>query len=592
VSQSRSKETPKVEAPHVPLGDVHRLRHLRLAMWCVAFAVGAAHVWINRRNMCDIDGISYVEIGEAFLRGDWVHAINGLWSPLYGLLIAAPLRLFQPSPEHEIYIFQLVNTLVYAGTLTALDFLLRQIIEAKGILYQRDTAGETTPLPAWGVIALGYALFAWAAAYWFFLWLVVPDVLLAAFFFFATGIVVRIRTRGASWRRFIALGLVLGVGYLVKTVMFPLALVFLAVAALATDVLRRNARYAAVGALVFALIAAPLSVAISARVGRPTFGEAGRLNYLWNVDGITPWRFWRGEPPGSGTPKHPVRLVSQSPRIYEFATPVGGTYPLWYDPSYWYAGASPHLDIRKQIWRLEQSAWVYADEFLYSFQPLLLGGLLVLCFMGGRAAGRAALSSLLQQWPLWGPSVAGLAFYAAVWVEMRYVAAFLVILWLSLLAAARIPGGAGSQRRNVLAVVSLIAVVLIPTVICTARDLAYEKLNPDNDSAVQWQDAEAMRRLGIGPGDPVGVIGDGFFNGTRWAHLARVRIIAELPDAVQFWNASPGERARVLAVFEKTGAKAVFTPNAPPWSSRAGWHTLGERNRAAFVFPTRSRDGE
>jgi hypothetical protein len=171
-----------------------------------------------------------------------------------------------------------------------------------------------------------------------------------------------------------------------------------------------------------------------------------------------------------------------------------------------------------------------------------------------------------------------------VWVEMRYVAAFLVILWLSLFAAARIPGGAGSQRRNVLAVAALLAVVLIPTVVCTARDLAHEKLNPDNDSAVQWQNAEAMRRLGVGPGDAVGVIGDGFFNATRWAHLARVRVIAELPDSRQFWNASPGERARVLALFEKTGAKAVFTPSAPAWSAGAGWQTLGDRNRAAFVF--------
>jgi hypothetical protein len=534
--------------------------------------------------MCDIDGICYVEIGEAFLRRDWAHAVNAYWSPLYGLFLAAALRLFQTSPENEVYVLQLVNILVYAGTLTALDFLLQQIIEAKGLLRQWNEAGETTSLPAWSIIALGYALFAWAAAYWLFLWLVVPDVLLAGFLFLATGIVLRIRHHGANWRRFVTLGIVLGVGYLTKTVMFPLALVFLAAAALATGDLRRGGRYAAVGALVFALIAAQLAVAISARVGRPTFGEAGRLNYLWYVDGITPWRFWRGEPPGSGTPKHPVRLVSQSPRIYEFATPVGGTYPIWYDPSYWYAGASLRFDVRKQISRLEQSVRFYADEFLYSFQPLLLGGILVLCFMGGRAASRAAASSLLRQWPSLAPPLVGLAFYAAVWVEMRYVAAFLVILWLSLFAAVRVPVGPGWRRRNAVVIAGLVAIALVPTVVRTARDLAHEKLNPDNDSAVQWQNAEAMRRLGIGPGDAVGVIGNGWFNGTRWAHLARVRIIAELPDAGQFWKASPGKRARVLALFEKTGAKAVFTTSAPAWGSRTGWHTLGDRNRAAFVF--------
>jgi hypothetical protein len=584
VTQSRSKETPKVEVPHVPLDDVHRLRRLRLAMWCIAFAIGVAHIWINRRNMCDIDGICYVEIGEAFLRGDWAHAINGYWSPLYGLLLVAPLRLFDSSPEHEIYVLQLVNVVLYAGTLTALDFLLQQIIKAKEGWHQSGREGTTAPLPAWGVIALGYALFAWSAAYWLYLWLISPDVLLAAFFFLAAGIVLRIRNRGASWRRFVALGIVLGVGYLAKTVMFPLALVFLMTAALAKKGPRRNGPYAVAGALAFAVIAAPLALAISVRMGRPSFGENGRLNYLWNVNQTVSGRYWRGDPPGTGTPKHPVRLLSQSPRIYEFATPVGGTYPLWYDPSYWYAGASPRFDVRKQIWRLEQSARFYADEFRYSFQPLLFGGLLVLCLIRGRVAVGATLTAIAQQWPLWGPPLAGLALYAAVWVDTRYIGAFLVVLWLSLFAAVRVPSGAGPRRRNAVVIAALVAVVLVPTVVRTARDLAQEKINPEFDAAVQWQYAEAMRRLGVGPGDAVGVIGDGF-DAARWARLARVRIIAELPrNPGRFWNASLEERATFLALFEKAGAKAVYAVDAPVWCTHAGWHALDDQNHAAFVF--------
>ena len=534
--------------------------------------------------MCDIDGISYVEIGEAFWRGDWARTVNAYWSPLYGLFLAAPLRLFQPSPEHEIYIFQLVNVVVYAGTLIALDFLLRQIIEAKGVLHQRGIEAAAAPLPAWGVIALGYSLFAWAAAYWLYLWLVSPDVLLAAFFFFAAGIVLRIRHRGANWRRFVVLGVVLGMGYLAKTVMFPLAIVFLVTAALTTKSLGRNVRCAVAGALMFAVIVAPFVLAISARVGRPTFGETGRLNYLWNVNQTVSGRYWRGDPAGTGTPKHPVRLLSKSPRIYEFATPVGGTYPLWYDPSYWYGGASSHLDIRKQIWRLEQSAWVYADEFLYSFQPLLFVGLLVLCLIGGRVAMGATLAAAAEQWPLWAPPLAGLSLYAAVWVDTRYVGVFLVVLWLSLLAAVRVHLGRGWPRRNTVVIAALVPVVLVPTLVFTARDLLHQKINPEFDAAVQWKYAEAMRRLGIGPGDAVGVIGDGF-DAARWARLARVRIIAELPrNPGRFWDASAEERARVLGLFEKAGAKAVYAVNAPAWCTAAGWHALDDANRAAFVF--------
>jgi hypothetical protein len=369
--------------------------------------------------------------------------------------------------------------------------------------------------------------------------------------------------------------------------MFPLAVVFLAAVGLATDSLRRNKLYAIVAALVFAVIAAPLAAVISVRVGRPTFSETGRLNYLWHVTAMGAYRFgayryWRGDPAGSGTPKHPMRLLSDRPRLYEFAAPVGGTYPLWYDPAYWYAGATTRFDIKKQIWRLQQSARFYGDQFGHSFQPLLLGGLLVLSLIGGRAASGAALSNIVRRWPLWGPSLAGLAFYAAVWVETRYVAAFVLVLWLCLFAATRIPGGARSQRWNGAAIVTLVAVVLVPTMMRTARDFA-RGVDPEFDAAELWQYARAMRRLGVSPGDAIGVIGDGF-TAARWARLARVRIIAELPDEGQFWNASPGERARLLALFEKTGAKAVFTDSAPAWSAGTGWHTLGGRNWAAFVF--------
>src|SRR5258708_7794815 len=110
--------------------------------------------------------ISYLEIGEACLRGDWSQVINGHWSPLYGLLLAAALRLSHLSPEHEIYVLQLVNVVIYAGMLSALDFLLREIIEAKSSRYPNGTEGVVAQLPASGVIALSYALLARFAVYW------------------------------------------------------------------------------------------------------------------------------------------------------------------------------------------------------------------------------------------------------------------------------------------------------------------------------------------------------------------------------------------------------------------------------------------
>ena len=35
---------------------------------------------------------------------------------------------------------------------------------------------------------------------------------------------------------------------------------------------------------------------------------------------------------------HPVRQILTEPAVFEFAKPIGGTFPPWFDPSYWYAG--------------------------------------------------------------------------------------------------------------------------------------------------------------------------------------------------------------------------------------------------------------
>ncbi len=32
------------------------------------------------------------------------------------------------------------------------------------------------------------------------------------------------------------------------------------------------------------------------------------------------------------------------PELLEFAEPVSGTFPLWYDPAYWYAGVKAKFD--------------------------------------------------------------------------------------------------------------------------------------------------------------------------------------------------------------------------------------------------------
>ena len=53
------------------------------------------------RHYVNPDGLSYIDMGEAYIRGDWDMAINTYWSPLYAWLIGITLFIIKPSPYWE-----------------------------------------------------------------------------------------------------------------------------------------------------------------------------------------------------------------------------------------------------------------------------------------------------------------------------------------------------------------------------------------------------------------------------------------------------------------------------------------------------------
>jgi len=190
---------------------------------------------------------------------------------------------------------------------------------------------------------------------------------------------------------------------------------------------------------VFAGFALPLVLALSAAKGRPTFGDAGRINYAEFVNRATRSEHWQGGPPGTGTPLHPTRKIFSAPDVFEFSSPVAGSYPPWYDPSHWYDGARPHFSVRDQSWALFRASNMYLKIFSKS-------GALWVVLAAVWVAGRKALawgSSISGAWLVVLPSVAALAMYTLVLVEFRYVAPFALMLMLWMLARVRVVGGGG-----------------------------------------------------------------------------------------------------------------------------------------------------
>jgi hypothetical protein len=316
-------------------------------------------------------------------------------------------------------------------------------------------------------------------------------------------------------------------------------------------------------AAVFAGFALPLVLSLSAMKGRPTFGDAGRINYAEFVNRATRSEHWQGGPPGTGTPLHPTRKIFSDPDVYEFSSPVPGSYPPWYDPSYWYDGARPHFSLRAQSWALFRASNMYLKIFSKS-------GALWVVLVAVWVVGRKALA--------WGsfapgaglvilPSVAALAMYSLVLVEFRYVAPFALMLMLWMLARMRIVTGTEPRLlRRFHAVIILAPALAVGWAV--VRDL-YDVIR--NKPYEPWVVAQRLRDIGISPGTDVGYIGTGA--DAYWAHLAGVRIIVEIPDIEQprFVAADAARRQQVLALFSSVGARAVVARNSDAANPADGW---------------------
>lgn len=86
-------------ARHRSASTFEQLRVLRLVstgMRVTAVALGGVHTLAAvRQHSMNADGIVYLDIGDAYLRGDWAVAINPVWSPLYSWVLGLVVRIRQ-----------------------------------------------------------------------------------------------------------------------------------------------------------------------------------------------------------------------------------------------------------------------------------------------------------------------------------------------------------------------------------------------------------------------------------------------------------------------------------------------------------------
>lgn len=572
---------------------------VRMSFWLACFGLGVLQLWLNRNEIMS-DGISYLDMGDAFVRGDWSLALSTIWSPLYGWFLGVMVNILAPSPQWESLVVQLSNLVIFVWSLLCFDFFLRQLwIRMK----HRDHATDGfMPVSETLLIVVGYVLFIWSSLRLIRIHTTSPDLLLSGFVYAAFGLILRIRGGSRRWSTFLMLGVVLGIGYWVKTPMFIFAFVFLMVATALVG--RLGIPRIAVAFGVFLLLTMPLVVLLSGINDRMTIGNSGAYLYSRTVNSIAVPVHWQGGSPKVGTPQNPTRMILDSPAVYEFGSPVGGTYPPWQDPYYWFEGVRPHVDLEGQVRVLRKSIATYAEIF-GSVDPSIYLALLLLAYVGNRRTLLAR--DLLAQGFLFLPVVVALGLYALIVVEPRYTGPFVVVAVLGCCASIKVQVSA-LTRRLMNALAAIIVVVWLwslatqefhggRSAIGAAKSAlaGVAVLSKESMSSTPWKVVQALKALGMNKGDKVGYIGESFR--FHWARLAGVRVVAEIRQTGRigspaswaadttlqqlqassmrhvdkFWHADSLLRSRVMDAFSMAGVKVIVTDSLPPNALSAGW---------------------
>jgi 4-amino-4-deoxy-L-arabinose transferase-like glycosyltransferase len=550
---------------------------LALALW---------QAWVFRHEISP-DGVAYLDLSDAIVNGRPGELVNGYWSPLYPTLLGL-IRLLVSwtplgEPRWEFAILHVANLAGFALAVLAFDWFLRAV----------DSAGER-----WGALTLrspiarlgAWALFGVAMLDMISVKGTVPDLLLAAAIFAALACAVQLHVEPGDRHSAILLGVMLGLGALTKSFLFPLGAVVLATVAVATW--RRSRWSAAIATATFGAVVLPWVIAVSLSLGRFSTGETGSLNYAWYVNGIQPHN--TGVMPKLAAPAEPLPLDGLA-----VLAGARGTNPLWYDPARWNRDVRPRFSLAQQWPKLRLSAQYYA----YVFAPFLV--MLAAVVAGARLTDiRAALA---RSWVVLVPCLAAFAAYSLVYTTSRYVAAFLVAGCVILAAAFPRESPLSGRRFFTGAVAALLLCALIAPfrgrillaagalVVVTAW-LAYRHSRGDvpplgrvvrvfafavivaaalpgllmgiaalrgrpADPHPHWTTARQLLGQGLQPGSRIAFMGNPENSG--WARLARYQIVAVIPtDRVDAFKRLPeAERARIVAAFQRAGAVQLLELN-------------------------------
>ena len=480
-------------------------KKIKIYFFILAFLIGISHTW-STRDVIYPDGISYLDVGDSYFQGDFKSAINanGYWSPLYCLILGFFNYIFKPSIDFDSIFIHLVNFFIYIISLFSFSFFLDQVLKSL-----EENKGYAI-LPKWSLISIGYGLFIWSSMNLICISTVTPDMLVSVFIYLISGLLVQIKRNESNYFSFILLGVFLGANYLCKAVMFPIAFLYIAI----TFFTSKSFSKTIITLISFILACSPYIYFLSKAKGHFTFSETGKLVYSFRMDKT--YECWKENYPGCLGLTHQAKQIFSNPNIYEFANPINGSYPIWYDPTYWYDGLSSKFNLKNQLKVLEKTL-EKCQILFFDLQGFIISCFLILFLLSKKTK---FISNTLF---IAIPTILIIFMYCLIDLQYRYLGAFICTTWIMLFKEIKLENN--SQNLKILDSISFVLISLLLNTSIASKDMLTNGKNASGET--HRKVAKALLEAGISKNDKIAVFGTDY--GIYYARLAKVKIIMELP---------------------------------------------------------------
>ena len=201
----------------------------------------------------------------------------------------------------------------------------------------------------------------------------------------------------------------------------------------------------------------------------------------------------------------------------------------------------------------QRGEWRAALIGLWS--PLTLGGafLTLLCAIVLMNLRHVSIfRGIAEHWFVLVPIGTVRGLYSLLHFEGRYIAAYVVVLWMVLFRSIAIPYSLESKRIFTVALATAALIVAMTLAAQTGQAVLHTAqyfTNSKNEAPffqsgyTNWKVANYLQTAGLHEGKPVGSVGWTF--SAYWARMARLHVIAEVPKEgrVAFWSSEGPAKA-------------------------------------------------